>query len=81
MNMQTVQPCPTAGHAPALSTLLSRVRGEFQEMPGMHITLDQAMRLWAMDRETCTSVLGYLTATHFLDCDRHGKFMMTHGGY
>lgn len=82
MNPNTIPPHITsAGPAVPLALLLNRVRGEFLEMPGMRITLDQAMRLWWMDRDTCTTVLGYLTTTRFLDRDRDGKFMMAHGGY
>ena len=31
-----------------------RLRGEYREMPGMRLTLDQAMRLWDIDRQTCS---------------------------
>ncbi len=82
MTTHNIESCATpAGHTAALTTLLTRVRGEFQEMPGMHITLDQGMRLWSMDRTTCTAVLDYLAAAHFLDRDRQGNYMMAHGGY
>lgn len=77
MNLHTFEP---HNPVPPLAMLVNRVRGEFQEMPAMHITLDQAMRLWSMDRDTCTTVLGYLTTARFLDRDRQGKFMRAHGG-
>ena len=82
MNVHTFEPRTTpSGPGPPMASLLNRVRGEFLEMPAMHITLDQAMRLWSMDRDTCTTVLGYLTAARFLDRDPQGKFVLAHGGY
>ena len=42
--------------------LIRRVRGEFHEMPGMCVTLTQASRLWTLDQEACTRVLGALVA-------------------
>ncbi len=37
--------------------LVARVRAEFQEMPGLRLTLAQASRLFAIDRATCLAVL------------------------
>jgi hypothetical protein len=61
--------------------LMRRVRGEYREMPGMRLTVDQAMRLWTMDRETCADVLSSLVAAHFLERDCNGRYKMAHGGY
>ena len=61
--------------------LMRRVRGEYREMPGMRLTVDQAMRLWTADRRTCTRVLDSLVAEHFLERDRDGRYAMAHGGY
>ena len=61
--------------------VLRRVRSEFQEMPGMRLTLDQAMRLWDLDRPTCCAVLESLVASHFLQQDRNGRFATAHAGY
>ena len=61
--------------------LMKRVRGEYREMPGMRLTLDQAMRLWMVDRRTCAAVLNSLVAAHFLEQDPHGRYKMAHGGY
>ena len=65
----------------AEDTLVTRVRGEYREMPGMRLTVDQAMRLWMLDRETCSDVLSSLVAAHFLEQDRTGRYMRAHGGY
>jgi DNA-binding IclR family transcriptional regulator len=42
------------------------IRAEFEEMPGMHLTLAQAARLWDMPREACERVLEHLVGTGFL---------------
>lgn len=61
--------------------LLNRVRGEFREMPGMRLTIDQAMRLWGLDRVTVEGLFETLVAGRFLDADGEGRYRMTHGGY
>jgi hypothetical protein len=46
--------------------ILSRIRSEYLEMPGLKLTSAQAQRLWAMDQETCSEVLDSLTEDRFL---------------
>jgi len=46
--------------------LLSRIRGEYIEMPGLRLTRAQAQRLWALDEQTCAQLLEWLTADRFL---------------
>ena len=46
--------------------LLNRVRGEFIEMPGLRLKIDQAQRLWNLDRAMCESVLSSLVDAKFL---------------
>jgi hypothetical protein len=69
------------GPLPAGATLENRVRGEFREMPGMRLSFDQAVRLWALDRRTCQVVLERLLAVGFLERDNEGQYRKTHGGY
>jgi hypothetical protein len=61
--------------------LLRRVRGEYREMPGMRLTIEQAMRLWNLDRRLCVDTLDSLVASHFLAVDDHGRYRKTHSGY
>lgn len=61
--------------------LLRRVRSEFREMPGMRLTLDQASRLWTLDRDACAGVLDTLVAAKFLEVDINGRYQKAHGGY
>ncbi len=42
------------------------VRAEYQEFPGLHLTRQQAQRLWNLDADTCDLVLRTLEAEHFL---------------
>ena len=53
---------------------LQRVRAEFNEMPGMSLTIDQAARLWALDLASCTAVLTALEEARFLVRVRHEVF-------
>ena len=61
--------------------LMTRVRGEYREMPGMRLTIEQAMRLWMLDRRTCSDVLSSLVAAHFLQRDGNGRYARAHSGY
>ncbi len=54
--------------------MLYRIRGEFLEMPGLHLTLEQAARLWHIDAATCTAALGRLVAERFLVRTRTGAY-------
>ena len=47
-------------------SLLNRVRSEFIEMPGLRLRLEQAQRLWNLDRHLCEVVLHSLVETNFL---------------
>jgi hypothetical protein len=46
--------------------ILSRICGEYLEMPGLALTRKQAQRLWCLDEATCTQVLEFLVAVRFL---------------
>lgn len=82
MNVSTHQPCTVSTFRPFDQLqVLHRVRGEFREMPGMRLTLEQAMRLWSLNRETCVSVLEELMASRFIQRDINGRYKLAHGGY
>lgn len=46
--------------------LVNRVCGEYLEMPGLHLTLDQACRLWNANPATTLVALETLVAQGFL---------------
>jgi hypothetical protein len=62
------------GAAGVTLALLLRIRGEFLEMPGLRLTLRQAMRLWHLDAETCEAALRLLVEHRFLAPGAHGTF-------
>jgi hypothetical protein len=55
--------------------LLTHIRAEYREMPGLCLTFAQACRLWQLDAATCERVLHTLVAEHFLARTADGRFM------
>ncbi|HKE82718.1 MAG TPA: hypothetical protein VKB50_03150 [Vicinamibacterales bacterium] len=51
---------------PHLSDLESRVRAEFNEMPGERLTAAQASRLWGVSTKIAVTVLNRLVDSGFL---------------
>ena len=49
-----------------LERIVSRVREEFREMPGLRLTPAQATRLWGLEEQTCAAVIDRLVATEYL---------------
>jgi len=49
-----------------LHTLIERARSEFNEMPGLRLTLPQASRLWNLDLASCERVIDALVGDTFL---------------
>src|SRR5260370_12200676 len=49
----------------SFTLVLHRIRSEFLEMPGLHLTPAQAARLWALDRAMAERILDSLTAAGF----------------
>ena len=50
------------------------VRADYDEMPGMQLTLKQAQRLWSVDTETCQELLASLIETRYLVRTPDGKY-------
>jgi hypothetical protein len=63
-----------AMHSPAL---VSRIRSEFLEMPGLQLTLAQASRLWGLEQRACRDVIEVLVATAFLRWTPRGTVVCT----
>jgi hypothetical protein len=79
---RTHEPCTILFHRTSKEdSLLRRVRGEYREMPAMRLTIDQAMRLWNLDRQTCQSLLDSLVEAHFLELDAQARYRQAHPGY
>ena len=58
--------CQTLVNEPSVADWRQMVRGEFQEIPGLHLTQRQAQRLWGLDAATCEALLDSLVQEHFL---------------
>jgi hypothetical protein len=56
------------------NALLSRIRGEYLEMPGLRLTLEQAQRLWDIERTLCRRVLDALVESKFLCVKSDGMY-------
>ena len=48
------------------ASVVERVRAEFVEMPGLELTLPQAVRLWGLGVDDCRHVLDSLADAGFL---------------
>ena len=51
------------------------IRSEFNEMPGMRLTLAQARRLWSLSPEECEDLLERLVRAGFLMRDEHDRYV------
>ena len=72
-----VSPATPAFATSALTPqLLTRIRAEYREMPGLRLTLLQARRLWGVDIMTCSAALTALEASGFLSTTRDGAFVL-----
>jgi hypothetical protein len=58
-----------------IDDVLQRIQGEFIEMPGLRLTAAQAQRLWGLDRDACSALLGTLVDAKFLARTRDGSFI------
>jgi hypothetical protein len=56
------------------SALLKRIRGEYLEMPGLRLTLQQAQRLCGVERTLCREVLDALVDAKFLCAKSDGTY-------
>lgn len=65
---------------PEQSAIVTRIRGEFNEMPGLCLTFKQAQRLWALDGSTCASVLDGLLTEGFLRRSTAGVYLRSEPG-
>jgi len=58
--------CEETGVSMPTARLLARIRREFQEHPGIVVTLPQAQSRWALDKTHCTQAFEALLAEGFL---------------
>ena len=56
--------------------LALRVQHEFEEMPGLALTPDQARRLFALRSDVCARVLQELVSSGVLERTRQGRYVL-----
>jgi hypothetical protein len=54
---------------------MTRIRGEYLEMPGLRLTLEQAQRLCGVERDLCRTVLEVLVESRFLAVRPDGRYV------
>ena len=54
--------------------LVQRLREEFEEAPGLRLTIGEAARYWGLDEPTCARVLGTLSSDGFLIKGADGRY-------
>jgi hypothetical protein len=63
-------------HGPMVEeSLLERIQGEYDEMPGLSLTPAQAERLWQLDGETCRAALNRLVQRRVLSLTPRGRYV------
>jgi DNA-binding IclR family transcriptional regulator len=60
-----------------LVNLVQRIREEFEEAPGLRLTVREAARFWGLDEKTCGHVLHQLFAVGFLARGGDGRYRQT----
>jgi hypothetical protein len=55
-----------------VDAVAERVRAEFEEMPGMTLTVPQASRLFGLEHEVCRAVVDRLIGAAYLQWARAG---------
>jgi hypothetical protein len=60
-----------------LTNLVQRIREEFEEAPGLRLTLGEAARFWGLDEPIAERVLARLFATGFLVLGDDGRFQQS----
>jgi hypothetical protein len=60
--------------------LTTRIRSEFNESPGMCLTLRQGARLWGIAPEECARIVERLVQEDFLRWTRNGEVVRSDSG-
>jgi hypothetical protein len=55
--------------------VIRRIKAEYGEMPGLSVTLPQAQRLWALDRQTCERAFDALVTSGILRRTPRDRFI------
>jgi hypothetical protein len=55
--------------------VVERVLGEYREMPGLALTIEQGRRLWGCDAVTCQRIVDVLVERHVLRWSRDRRLI------
>jgi hypothetical protein len=58
-------------------SVVDRVRAEFEEMPGMTLTMPQASRLFGLERDVCRTIVDKLVQSSYLRWTQTGAVTRT----
>ena len=67
-------PNPFPSRIETTTPLLTRIKAEFLEMPGLRLTPWQAQRLWGLDAKSCDEALNALVEGAFLHRTSSGAY-------
>jgi hypothetical protein len=56
------------------AALVTRIKAEYMELPGLQLTAWQAQRLWGLDQVQCDAILEVLVETAFLRKTKSGAY-------
>jgi hypothetical protein len=73
--MTTNTPVRSDAEAETIHELTRRVQAEYEEMPGLSVTLLQAQRLLAIDEPTCAAILRALISRGVLRRTAQGRYV------
>ena len=62
------------------SDWIQLIRSEYLEIPGLHLTRNQAQRFWGLDVVTCDALLEALVDVRFLRRTHAGAYVRADGG-
>ena len=65
---------PLAVRPPEFDRLLTRVRGTYEEMPGLWLTIPQLSRLCGIEAGVSTDIVVRLLADHYLRSAANGRY-------
>jgi len=63
------------GSVGSVRETLDRIQGEYQQLPGLRLTMVQAQTLWRLDRNTCRAILAALVDARYLSLASDGTFV------
>jgi hypothetical protein len=64
----------------AMVKLTQRIREEFEEAPGLRVTISEGARFWGLDESICEQVLTHLFAAGFLSRGSDSRYRQASGG-